>query len=192
MSASALLVEPTYRTGPDYVRTYGDEVADLAALADFAPDPEQRLGLDLIFAVDGRDRAAAFEFAVVCSRQNRKTGLFKQAVLGWLFITDQRLIIWSAHEFRTAQEAFRDMEQLIGGCPSLSRLVKRVHRASGSEGIELVTGQRLMFKARTKAGGRGLTGDKVVLDEAFALQPEHMGALLPTLSVVPDPQVLYG
>jgi len=192
VSASALLVEPTYRTGPDYVRTYGDEVADLAALADFAPDPEQRLGLDLIFAVDGRDRAAAFEFAVVCSRQNLKTGLFKQAVLGWLFITDQRLIIWSAHEFRTAQEAFRDMEQLIGGCPSLSRLVKRVHRASGSEGIELVTGQRLMFKARTKAGGRGLTGDKVVLDEAFALQPEHMGALLPTLSVVPDPQVLYG
>jgi hypothetical protein len=30
------------------------------------------------------------------------------------------------------------------------------------------------------------------LDEAFALQPMHMGALLPTLSAQPDPQVLYG
>jgi hypothetical protein len=161
-------------------------------MVDFAPDPEQRLGLDLIFAVDQWDRLTSFEFAVIVARQNLKTGLFKQAALGWLFITDQRLIVWSAHEFRTAQEAFRDMEQLICGHTSLSRLVKKVHRAAGSEGIELKTGQRLMFKARTKAGGRGLTGDKVVLDEAFALRPEHMGALLPTLSVVPDPQVVYG
>lgn len=192
MSSSALLVEPHHRSGPDFSRSYGDEVSDLAAMVDFAPDPEQQLGLDLLFAVDAQDRAAAFEFAVVVARQNLKTGLFKQAALGWLFITDQRLIIWSAHEFRTAQEAFRDMEQLICGHASLSRLVKKVHRAAGSEGIELKTGQRLMFKARTKAGGRGLTGDKIVLDEAFALRPEHMGALLPTLSVVPDPQVVYG
>ncbi len=32
----------------------------------------------------------------------------------------------------------------------------------------------------------------MILDEAFALMPEHMGALLPTLISVPDPQVLYG
>src|SRR6185369_12027837 len=51
---------------------------------------------------------------------------------------------------------------------------------------------RLIFKARTKGGGRGLTGNKVILDEAFALLPTHMGALLPTLSAVEDPQVLYG
>lgn len=192
MTASATLVEPAYRSGPSFTKTYGDEVADVSALAGFAPDPEQRLGLDLLFAVDANEKSAAFEFCVICSRQNLKTGLFKQAALGWLFITDQRLIVWSAHEFRTAQEAFRDMEELICGTASLSRHVKAVHRAAGQEGIELKTGQRLMFKARTKAGGRGLTGDRIVLDEAFALQPEHMGALLPTLSVVPDPQVVYG
>lgn len=193
MTVSAdLLVEPTFRSAPAFTKTYGDEVADLAAMVDFAPDPEQRLGLDLLFAVNRNEKAAAFEFAVICSRQNLKTGLFKQAALGWLFITDQRLIVWSAHEFSTAQEAFRDMEQLIGGNQSLSRHIKRIHRASGNEAIELKSGQRLKFKARTKAGGRGLTGDKIVLDEAFALQPDHMGALLPTLSVVPDPQVVYG
>lgn len=186
------LVEPAFKTFPPYSQTLGPEVADLAALAGFAPDPEQRLALDLIFALNDQGKSAAFEFAVVVARQNLKTGVFKQAALGWLFITDQRLVVWSAHEFSTTQEAFRDMAALIEGCSYLSRRVKRIYRGNGDESIELMSGQRLLFKARTKTGGRGLTGDKVVLDEAFALQPDHMGSLMPTLSVRPDPQLVYG
>ncbi len=186
------LVEPAFKTHPPYVQTLGPEVADLSELAGFAPDPEQRLALDLIFALNKQGTSAAFEFAVVVSRQNLKTGVFKQAALGWLFITDQRLVVWSAHEFSTTQEAFRDMAGLIEGCGYLSRRVKRIYRGNGDESIELMSGQRLIFKARTKTGGRGLTGDKVVLDEAFALQPDHMGSLMPTLSVRPDPQLVYG
>ena len=185
-------VEPAYLSAVNYKETLGGEVADICEMADYSPDPEQRLALDLIFALDRRGKSAHFETAVICSRQNLKTGLFKQAALGWLFLTEERLIVWSAHEFRTAQEAFRDMATLIEGCPMLDRRVKRVYRGNGDESIELLNGSRLIFKARTKSGGRGLTGDKVVLDEAFALQPDHMGALLPTLSVRPDPQVVYG
>lgn len=185
-------VDPAYRHAPEYAYTLGDEVADLCSLAGFAPDPEQRLGLDLLFACDKRDRVVAFEFAVICARQNLKTGLFKQAALGWMFLLDLELVVWSAHEFSTAQEAFRDMTILIEGCDFLERRVKHIRRANGDEAIELKNGCRLKFKARTKSGGRGLTGDRVVLDEAFALQPDHMGALLPTLSVRPDPQVVYG
>jgi hypothetical protein len=192
VTLSALLVEPAFHTAPGYARTLGPEVADLARLAGFGPDPEQELALDDLFALDANGRAAAFEFAVICARQNLKTGLFKQATLGWLFITDQRLVVWSAHEFSTSQEAFRDMTELIEGCPQLSRRVRRIYRGNGEESIELVDNRRLIFKARTKGGGRGLTGDKVVLDEAFALQPIHMGALLPTLTARPDPQVVYG
>ena len=188
----ASLVEPRYHTGPEYSRTLGPEVGDLNSLIGYDPDPEQQLGLDAIFGFDEQGRSTAFEVAVICARQNLKTGLFKQAALGWLFITDQKLIVWSAHEFPTAKEAFRDLEEMISGTPWLAKRVKRVTYTAGSEGIELVTGQRLLFKARTNTGGRGLTGDKVVLDEGFALRPEHMGALLPTLSVRPDPQVLYG
>jgi hypothetical protein len=188
----ASLVEPAFKSAPDYWRTLGDEVADLADLAGFSPDPEQRLGLDLIFAVDRYGKSVAFEFAVICARQNLKTGLFKQAALGWLFLTDQNLIVWSAHEFSTAKEAHRDMAILVESNSFLSRRVKRVYSGAGAESIELMSGQRLNFKARTRTGGRGLSGDKVVLDEGFALQPAHMGALLPTLSVRPDPQLLYG
>ena len=192
MTSSALLVEPAYAALPEYVHTLGPEVADLAELAGFAPDPEQRLALDAAFALDAKGKTAAFEVCVVCSRQNMKTGFFKQCALGWLYVTDQRLIVWSAHEFRTAQEAFRDMTELVESSDVLSRRVKRIYRGNGDEAIEMMSGQRLIFKARTKSGGRGLSGDKVVLDEGFALQPTHMGALMPTLSARPDPQLLYG
>lgn len=189
---SGVLVEPAFFVAPAWEKTLGPEVADLCELVGFGPDPEQRLLLDAMFGLGPDGRSAAFEVAAIVARQNLKTGLFKQASLGWLHITDQRLIVWSAHEFSTAQEAFRDMDELHAAHPSLTRRVKKVHRANGDEAIELVSGQRLKFRARTKSGGRGLTGDRVVLDEAFALKPEHMGALLPVLSAMPDPQVVYG
>ncbi len=191
MTVSATPVEPAYRACPPFDRTLGPEVADLSALAGFGPDPEQRLALDLLFALDDRGKAAAFEFAVVCARQNLKTGLLKMAALGWLFLTGEQLVVWSAHEFSTAQEAFRDIVALIDGADFLARRVAKVRTANGDEGIELKSSQRLIFKARTNSGGRGLTGDKVILDEAFALRPDHMATLLPTLSVRPDPQVAY-
>jgi len=161
-------------------------------MADFAPDPEQELILDAIFGFDRAGKSVAFEVCVICARQNLKTGAFKQAALGYLFLTDQRLIVWSAHEFPTAQEAFRDLSALVTNCDMLRKRVKRIYAGNGDESIELLNGQRLIFRARTKRGGRGLSGSKVFLDEAFALKPEHMGALVPTLSVQPDPQVIYG
>lgn len=189
-----LLVEPAFLTAPVFEATAGPEVARLAELAGMTPDPEQRLALDLIFAIGPDGKSAAFEFAVVCSRQNLKTATFKMAALGWLFITGEQLVVWSAHEFPTAKEALRDLAAMIDGTPCLSRLLKKngIRYANDDPSIELASGQRLKFKARTLSGGRGLTGDKVILDEAFALTADHMGALLPTLSVRPDPQVLYG
>lgn len=192
MTLNDLAVKPAYSYCPDFAYTLGDEVADVCVMADFAPDPEQKLGLDMIFACDHHDKSVCFEFCAICSRQNLKTGLFKQASLGWLFVSKVRLIVWSAHEFETAAEAHRDMAALIEDSPVLSKRLKQIHNSSNDKSIELTTGQRLRFKARTKTGGRGLSAEKVVLDEAFALRPEHLGALMPTMSVQPDPQILYG
>lgn len=189
---SATLVEPAYFTHPDYTRTLGDEVGDLAALAGLEPDPEQQLLLDATFALNHKGLHAAFEVCIICARQNMKTGFFKMVALGKAFILDRNLVVWSAHEFSTAQEAFRDLTQLIESTPFLDARVKKITYGNGEEAIELKGGRRIKFKARTKTGGRGLTGDDVVLDEGFALTPTHMGALLPTLSARPDPQVLYG
>lgn len=192
MPASVTLVEPAYFTHPDYTETLGPEVADLAESIGFAADPEQRLVLDAMFGLDRSGRRVAFEVAVIGARQNIKTGLFKIAALGEAFIDAVPLLVWSAHEFPTAQEAFRDLSELIESSADLDREIKHIHRGNGDEAIELLNGCRIKFKARTKSGGKGLSGKRVVLDEAFALQPVHMGSLLPLLSAQTEPQVWYG
>ena len=191
------LIEPSFLTGPNYVYTYGPLVAELSAAVGFAPDPQQEMCLDRIFGVDEFGRPASYEFAVICCRQNLKTGLFKQAALGWLYITEEKHIVWSAHELPTALEAQRDLVGLIEDSPMLSRRLPRtlnrgIYEANGQARIEFRNGQRLVFRARTLTGGRGLTGDKVILDEAFALQPSHVNSVLPTMVTRPNGQVLYG
>lgn len=190
MPEAATLVAPAFSWMPEYADTLGPEVAEVAELAGFTPDPEQRLALDWTFARAATGKAAARDFGICAPRQNLKTGYLKMCALGWLYITEQRLVVWSAHEFGTAQESFRDMCQLIEDCPDLDAEVKHIHRANGDESIELRGDRRLRFKARTKSGGRGLTGNKIVLDEAMYLTPTHMGALVPTLRAVPDPQLI--
>lgn len=190
------LVCPDHYAGPDWVLTDGPAVAELNAAAGFAPDPQQELGLDLIFAVGENGLPASFAVCVICCRQNLKTGLLKQAAVGWLFVTDERLIVWSAHEMDTTRQAHGDLQTLITESPALAKRLpatpnQGIYDANGQERIELATGQVLRFKARTLSGGRGLSGDKVILDEGFALKPAMMGALLPTMTARPAGQVIY-
>ena len=116
------LVAPAYFNHPDYSVTHGPEVCDIATMAGLPPDPEQAMALDALFAIDPTDpyKSAAFEFAIICARQNMKTALFKMASLGWLFHLDQRLVVWSAHEMSTTREAFRDLVNLIDNCSTIA------------------------------------------------------------------------
>ena len=111
--------------------------------------------------------------------------------LAGLFLFGEQLILHSAHEFKTAAEAFRRVLALVEGSDDLRRHVKKVRTSHGDEGIELMTGQRLRFVARSTGSGRGFSGDCVILDEAYKLPREALGALLPTLSARPNPQLWY-
>jgi hypothetical protein len=134
---------------------------------------------------------SAFECGLIVPRQNGKGSLLEARQLAGLFITEEPLGVHTAHEFKTAYEHFLRISQLVEGCVDLDRKVMRVRRGAGEQAIELRNGCRLRFAARTTGSGRGWTGDTVYLDEAFALTTTMMGALLPTLSAVPNPQIWY-
>ena len=170
----------------------GREAVDLAKSIGLTPDPEQELALEAILSERADGRWASLEAAIVCGRQNLKTFVLELSVLYDLFLRDVGLCVFTAHRFRTTQEAFRDIHAYIDNYDHLRKRVKKVRTANGEEGIELVTGSRLDFLARTSGGGRGLSGDSITLDEALFLTPTMMGSLLPTLSARPDPQVRYG
>ena len=191
------LVAPAYLQIPEYHATLGPEVAAVATLAGFPPDPEQQMLLDAAFAVDRQGKSVAFEVVVIAPRQNLKTGFFKQVALGQLFVRDERLVVWSAHEFDTASEALTDLEEMIGGSDQLRKRIRLTQRGKvASHGavpqIVLKSGARLKFKTRTSGGGRGLSGRKVILDEGYAVQGAQVGALMPILLAQPDPQVYVG
>ncbi len=190
--AERTLVEPRHLHRPPWDSSAGGEVADLAEQVGLLLDVEQRLMLDVMFAERG-DRWAAREVAIIQPRQNGKTVALEAACLGDMFLYGgpDQLVIWTAHLFPTANEAFIDLKALIDGAEFLSRRVRRITEAAGNQGIELVDGTRLKFLARSKSGGRGFSGSKVYLDESFALSAAEIGSLLPTLSAQPDPQVVY-
>lgn len=187
------LVQPAHLWVPDRIGSYGDEAADLAALAGRELDEAQLLAVDAMLSYGPGGRWVALEAAVIEARQNGKTsGVILPVVLADLFLFDADRIVWTAHLFRTARDAFADVCSLIEATPYLSRRVKKISYSNGEEAVELHSGARLEFLARSKGGGRGLGGKRLVMDEALFLSAESMGALIPTLSAREDPQILYG
>lgn len=192
----AEIVQPAHLWVPERVGSYGDEACDLARLAGRELDEEQELAVDAMLSYGPGGRWAAFEGAVIEARQNGKTGgVILPVVLFDLFLLPPDRIVWTAHIFRTARDAFNDIIGLIDGCAELSRRVKKVSSSHGEEYIELHNRAKLEFLARSKGGGRGLGGKRLVMDEALYLGAESMGALIPTLaarSANGDPQITYG
>lgn len=168
------------------------EASDLADAVGMTLDRAQRLTLELALGERPDGTWAAFEVCDVQPRQNGKGDVIQARELAGLFIFGEQLIIHTAHEFPTANEAFLRMVGVIEANPSLRARVARIRFANGEQGVELKSGARLKYRARTGGAGRGFAGASlVVYDEAFALQSEHVAASLPTLSVHPNPQVWF-
>jgi hypothetical protein len=183
--------EPRVCSYPSYVYSSGDDAIELAAMAGLVLDPWQKLVLRHGLGERADGRWAAFELAVIVARQQGKGAVLEALELAGLFLFGERLILHSAHEYRTAMEAFRRVRDLIDGCPDLRSKVAKVVNTNGEEGIELRTGQRLKFIARSKGAGRGFSADRIIWDEAYALSEEQVDAQMPTLSARPNPQIVY-
>lgn len=185
------VVEPRIQWVPEYGSSAAGEAIDLCEHAGLFLDDWQKLVITHALGERDDGRFAAFEVGVNVSRQNGKGSILEARELAGLFVLGERLIIHSAHQFDTSLEAFRRLLFLIENTADLWRRVKRVSRSHGEEGIELKSGQRIRFRTRTKGGGRGFTGDCLLFDEAMILPETAHGALLPTLSARPNPQVWY-
>lgn len=183
---------PRVSSYPESVSSTGVEAVELCRAAGLFLDPWQEFVLATALGERADGKWSAFEIGLAVSRQNGKGSILEARELAGLFLLDdERLIIHSAHQFDTSLEAFGRLLNLIEGCPDLDRQVKRVSRSHGEEGITLKDGSRVRFRTRTKGGGRGFTCDCLILDEAMILPESMHGALLPTLSARPNPQVWY-
>lgn len=183
--------EPRILVAPPSMGTAGLELIDLCEGVGMRFDPAQRLALIEICAEQYPGKWAAMETLLEESRQNGKGLIVEALQLGDLFLFDSELSTYSAHEFPTSAEQHRRLCFWIENTDDLRRRCRKPTVANGNVGVETLDGRRVKFRARTNDGGRGLTGDRIILDEAFDLPKEAIGALVPTLSAVPNPQINY-
>lgn len=184
---------PRLQSVPPCDVSEGERVADLAEAVGLVLDDWERWVLAQGLGRTRSGQWSAFEKALIVSRQNGKGAILEALELAALFLDDfgVDLILHSAHEFKTASEAFRRIEGRIDNHPSFRRRVRQVYLQRGAESIELQNGKRLRFIARSGGSGRGFSADLVILDEAYELGDAAMAALLPTLSARPNPQIWY-
>ena len=169
----------------------GVEAVELCASVGVHLDEAQQLAVKLILAEGVGGDWAALEGAVVEPRQNGKGEILMALEVAGLFLLDEDLIIATAHEFKTCGEAFLRLTTLIENSDFLRKRTKTVRLTTGQEAVELLNGNRLKFMARSGSSGRGFTAKRVILDEAQILSDGPIRAMLPTLSAVPNPQIVY-
>ena len=193
---------PAHFTFPEFEHTAGYRGADFLAELTFRGQPlladaDQRNLLAVLFAgpqsADYRRRDVRWVVklaTVIAARQNIKTSTAWMGVLIALFLLNARRVTWSAHVFNpTTKEAFDDFREIIEDNRTLSKRVKTIHTASGREAIEFTNRAKLRFVARSRGGGLGTGNDLIILDEGWALTPDHISALMPTKSAQPNSQM---
>lgn len=182
---------PRHSSLPRYSSSAGKEAVDLAAEVGLILDPWQRHVLEHALGEREDGKWAAPEVGLIVPRQSGKGAILEARELAGLFLLGEKLILHSAHEFKTASEGFLRIKALIDNHDAFRKRVTKVLTGHGNEQIELKNGARLRFVARSRGSGRGFSGDCVILDEAYALPDAAMDALIPTLSARPNAQIWY-
>lgn len=169
-----------------------DDVLEMAERTRVALDPWQ------VEVIEGgctlnEGKWAALEVGVNVPRQNGKGVILELVELTSLFTWGSELVIHSAHEAITSRIHFDRLWALVERTPDLLKQVRRGRPSysHGQEGFKLNDGREILFRTRTKVGGRGLSCDHLFLDEAMILPDAALAALFPALRARPDPQVWY-
>ena len=177
----------------DETNSYGWDVIDFARDVLGTPlDPWQQY---LVIHAgellpDGRPRFRTV--LTVVARQAGKTHLGVTLTLYWLFVERHALILGTSTNRDTAKESWRAAVKAARDSAYLADEIapKGVRQSNGEETLETVDGCRYRIAASNASGGRGMTINRLILDELR----EHRdftawNAATPATNAVPDAQI---
>lgn len=190
---------PRIRHCPTRNGVEGQRVYTVAHRCGLALDPWQR---DILYDALSTDAITGMwltpRVAVSVPRQNGKGAIIEALELAFLLgaFPDARLLIHSAHEYKTAQNGFQRLLSYFDTVPALAKARDegrvKIGTAAAREFIT-IDGRTVKFLARSKGSGRGFSADFLILDEAQELSEDVWAAIIPTISARPNPQVwLFG
>lgn len=174
-----------------------------ARLCGITLDDWQAYVIDRLFDYTATGEWAATEAGFLVARQNGKGEILVAYELGHLFLfpradNKRKTVLHTAHLFKTSIDAFDRLRGVVESTPQLMSKVEQVYRGALQQGIVLkrrkgqrTLGDRVLFLARSKSSGRGLTADVLVEDEAQECSVASDDALSYTLTTSPSPQKVY-
>lgn len=182
---------PRHLWVPEYDFSHGEDAVALARLLGMEPDEWQQFVITHALGIRPDGKWAAFEVGLEVARQNGKGGVYEIRELAGLFLLGERLLVHSAHEYKTAEQALDRMEALLQVDSEIWGLVRTIKRSHGQEGIYLKSGQVLRYVARTASALRGFSCDFLGVDEAMKIKASMLSSVFPTMSARPNAQILY-
>jgi hypothetical protein len=129
------VVRPRVEWVPRPALSLGSEAVAFARRVGMTLDPEQEFILECSLGVREDGRWQTREVGVNVPRQNGKGEVLIARELFGLFELGERLVIHTAHEFKTSAEHFQRLESVVRECPELHARVKRSERRGGLWGI---------------------------------------------------------
>lgn len=110
----------------------------------------------------------SFRFRTVVllvARQNGKSTVMEVLALWRMYVDGAPLVIGTAQSLDVAEELWTATVEAAQQVPELGQLIAHVDRTNGKKALRLTSGERYKVAAASRRGGRGLSGDLVLLDE---------------------------
>ncbi|MFW6157063.1 MAG: terminase [Armatimonadota bacterium] len=102
---------------------------------------------------------------LLVARQNGKSTVLQVLSLWFLYVAAVRTIIGTAQNLDVAEEQWEAAVEMAQEVDELASEIAHVSRVNGRKFLKLESGERYRVAAASRRGGRGLTGDLILLDE---------------------------
>lgn len=116
----------------------------------------------------GADGQPLFRFrkvVLLVGRQNGKSTVMQALTLWRMFVDRCSLVVGTAQDLEIAETLLRECYELAEEVDTLKAELRPLARGSGKMSFRLKTGETYKVKAASRRGGRGLSGELVLLDE---------------------------
>lgn len=142
------------------------------AVNEFAEDvlgvqlmPWQRWWLIHVLELGGDGTLRFRTVVLLVARQNGKSTVLQILSLWFMFVVAAPLVIGTAQDLDTAEALWGEAVELAEETPELADQITRVNQTNGKKALELRGGEKYKVRAASRRGGRGLSGNLVLLDE---------------------------
>lgn len=128
---------------------------------------------------------------LLVARQNGKSTFAQVLALFFMYVLDAPLVLSTAQNLDVAEEVWAGGVEMAQTNGELAPKVSNVVQQRGSKALVLDTGARWKVQAATRRGGRGLSGDLVLLDELREHQTWAAWAAISKTTMARDNSIIF-